>query len=180
VIVGVIDKHEGFMPQCCMELKSQCSIPFVDQQIVRVCYEMAKQHPEHLEMGIPSDEAICVAEDNVDVRTAYEAAGHVTDGLESFLLKPPSKKGQDLLDHMHAFALRDPKNKCKGGGGNDTVVVEPSSHLDLSISNSQHDIILKPLTRDLTMRELMKDAGGQGATMKIAKRKLNSLATIQS
>lgn len=76
--------------------------------------------------------------------------------------------------------MRDPKNKSKGGGGNDAVVVEPSAHLDLSISNSQRDIILKPLTRDLTMRELMKDAGGQGATMKIAKRKLNSLATIQS
>lgn len=30
------------------------------------------------------------------------------------------------------------------------------------------------------MRELMKDAGGQGATLKIAKRKINSLATIQS
>ena len=30
------------------------------------------------------------------------------------------------------------------------------------------------------MRELMKDAGGQGATLKIAKRRLNSLATIQS
>jgi hypothetical protein len=60
------------------------------------------------------------------------------------------------------------------------VVVEPSAHLDLAISDSQHDIILKASKRDLTMRELMKDAGGQGATLKIVKRKLNSLATIQS
>jgi hypothetical protein len=116
-IVGVIDKHEGFTPQCCKELKSQCSIPFVDQQLVRVCYEMAKQHPEHLGMGMPSDDSVEVAEKNVDVRAAYEAAGHVTNGLQTFQLKPPSKKGQDLLDHMHAFALRDPKNKCKEGGG---------------------------------------------------------------
>jgi len=58
--------------------------------------------------------------------------------------------------------------------------VEPSSHLDLAISDSQYDIILRASNRDLTMRELMKDAGGQGATLKIAKRKINSLATIQS
>jgi hypothetical protein len=88
---------------------------------------------------------------------------------------------------MHAFALRDPNNQCRkqDGRSDDTaavmVVVEPSAHLDLTISDSQHDIILKASKRDLTMRELMKDAGGQGATMtKIAKPKLDSLATIQS
>ena len=96
-IVGVIDKHEGFTPQCCMELKSQCSIPFVDQQIVRVCYEMAKQHPKHLEMGIPSDDAICVAEDNADVRAAYEAAGHVHEWPRNFPTEATLQKGTRLV-----------------------------------------------------------------------------------
>jgi hypothetical protein len=185
-IVGVIDRHNGFTPECCKELKSHCHIPFADQQIVRIFFEVAKQHPEQLEMGVPSNDSINIAEDNVDVRAAYIAAGCVTDGLQSFQLKPPSKKGQDLLDHMHAFTLRDPKNQCckQDGQSNDTtavmVVVEPSAHLDLAISDSQHDIILKASNRDLTMRELIKDAGGQGATMKIVKCKLNALATIQS
>ena len=80
---------------------------------------------------------------------------------------------------MHAFALRDPKSQCRKQDGRDDTVnmVEPSSHLDLAISDSQYNIILKASNRDLTMRELMKDAGGQGATLKIAKRKLNSLGT---
>jgi hypothetical protein len=79
----------------------------------------------------------------------------------------------------------DPKNQChkQDGRSNDTaavmVVVEPLAHLNLTISDSQHDVILKASNMDLTMRELMKDAGGQGATLKIAKRKLNSLATMQ-
>jgi len=173
-IVGVIDKHNGFTPQCCQELKTQCRVPFNDQQIVRVCYEMAKQHPEQLEMGVPSNDSIHVATDNVDIREAYMAAGHVTDGLQSFQLRPPCKKGHDLLDHMHAFALRDPKQKCnKQDGCNATAnTVELSSHLDLAISDSQYDIILRASNRDLTMRELMKDAGGQGATLKIAKCKI--------
>jgi hypothetical protein len=93
-IVGVIDKHDGFTPECCKELKSHCHIPFADQQIVRICFEMAKQHPEQLEMGVPSDDSINIAEDNADVRAAYTAAGCVTDGLQSFQLKPPSKKGR--------------------------------------------------------------------------------------
>jgi hypothetical protein len=36
--------------------------------------------------------------------------------------------------------------------------------LHLSISELQHDIFIKPSTRDLTMCELMKDAGGLGTT----------------
>jgi hypothetical protein len=38
------------------------------------CFEMAKQHPEHLEMEVPSDDSINIAEDNADVRAAYAAA----------------------------------------------------------------------------------------------------------
>jgi hypothetical protein len=60
------------------------------------------------------------------------------------------------------------------------VAVEPLAHLDLALSDLQHDLILKASKRGLTMRELMKDAGEQGATLKIAKRRLNSLATIQA
>jgi hypothetical protein len=143
---------------------------------------MAKQPSEQLEVGVPSNDSINAAEDNADVRAAYMAAGHVTDGLETFQLKPPSKKGHDLLDHMHAFALRDPKSQYRKQDGRDDTVnmVEPSSHLDLALSDSQYNIILKASNRNLTMHELMKDAGGQGATLKIAKHKLNSLATIQS
>lgn len=174
-IVGVIDLHEGFSPQCCKELMSHCHVPYADQQILLVCYEIAKKHPAQLEMGIPSEESVATAQDRVDVRAAYKAVGHVTDGLESFQLKPASKTGQALLDHMHLFALRDPKSKSKDGN----TVVEPSSHLALCVSDHQREILLKSSMREITMRELMKNAGGQGATLKIAKQKLNVFAVIQ-
>jgi hypothetical protein len=71
-IVGTIDKHDGLTPECCKELKSHCHIPFADQQIVRICFEMAKQHPEHLEMGVPSNDSINIAEDNAGVSIERE------------------------------------------------------------------------------------------------------------
>jgi hypothetical protein len=74
-IVGVINKHKGFMPECAVrsKLKSLCSIPVVDQQIVSVCNKMAKQHPEHLEMvGVPSDDSVDVTENHADIRAAYK------------------------------------------------------------------------------------------------------------
>jgi hypothetical protein len=99
----------------------------------------------------------------------------VTDGLESFQLKPSSKKGIELLNHMHAFAMRDPQHERRAG-----EPLEPSTFLDLAISEVQLALVLTPSSRDVTMRELMKDAGGDGATMKIPKRKLNVFGTIQS
>eukprot|EP00978_Attheya_sp_CCMP212_P031727 scaffold120920_cov35-Attheya_sp.AAC.1 len=174
-VFQVIESEHGFTPQCCIYLFDQCHIPYANQQILRVCYEMAKLNPEQLEMGIPSKESVEIAQDNPDVRAAYESAGHVTDGLEAFQLKPASKKGEELLDHMHAFALRDPKSKTE-----DDTAVKPSAYLDLSISSDQLKIIMQPRARDITMRELMRDAGGNGATMKIAKRKLSTFGAIQS
>eukprot|EP00978_Attheya_sp_CCMP212_P044461 scaffold311180_cov54-Attheya_sp.AAC.1 len=48
----------------------------------------------------------------------------------------------------------------------------PGAHLDAAIMDEQRRLFV-PVCRGLMMRELMKDAGGLGATMKIAKRKLN-------
>jgi hypothetical protein len=175
LIFGLIELHGGFTPQCCMDLCNQCHIPYANQQILRVCYKMARKSLEQLAMGVPSEDLIVTAQDNPEVREAYESVGRVTDGLASFELKPASKKGLELFDHMYSFLLWDPKTKMEEG-----VTVEPSAHLDLSISSDQRKIILQPTTRYHTMRELMKDAGGQGATMKIAQRKLNMFGAIQS
>eukprot|EP00978_Attheya_sp_CCMP212_P023717 scaffold73122_cov28-Attheya_sp.AAC.1 len=52
-VMQVIDKHGAFTPDCCMDLKDKCHIAFAEQPSVRVCYELAKESPEQLEMGIP-------------------------------------------------------------------------------------------------------------------------------
>lgn len=114
------------------------------------------------------------AEDNADVREALESVGKVTDGLESFLLKPKGMKSIELLEHMHAFAMRDPTYQLRIG-----EPLMPSAHLDAAITDEQCQLFVLAW-RDLTMHELMKDAGGLGATMKIAKRKLNLYGAIQS
>eukprot|EP00978_Attheya_sp_CCMP212_P031047 scaffold116016_cov35-Attheya_sp.AAC.2 len=146
-VFQVIESENGFMPQCCINLFDQCYIPYANQQILRVCYEMAKLNPEQLEMGMPSKESVEIAQDNPDVRAAYESGGCVTNGLEDLHLKPASKKGEELLDHMHAFVLRDPKSKME-----DDTAVKPSAYLDLIISNDQLKIIMQPRARDITMR----------------------------
>uniref|UniRef100_A0A7S2XM23 Uncharacterized protein n=1 Tax=Attheya septentrionalis TaxID=420275 RepID=A0A7S2XM23_9STRA len=58
-VMQVIDKHGAFTPDCCMDLKDKCHIAFAEQPSVRVCYELAKESPEQLEMGIP-DPQLCL------------------------------------------------------------------------------------------------------------------------
>jgi hypothetical protein len=81
-IVRVIDKHNGFTPQCCQELKTQCRVPFNDQQIVHVCYEMAKQNLEQLEMAVPSDDSIHVA---IHFLGLYETSSDPSDPTSPYL-----------------------------------------------------------------------------------------------
>ena len=64
-------------------------------------------------MGIPDPPALIAAEDNADVLEALESVGKVTDDLESFLLKPKGVKSIELLEHMHAFAMRDPQYQLR-------------------------------------------------------------------
>lgn len=79
-------------------------------------------------------------------------------------LRPPNLKGVDLFEHMAAFARRTSKGPK----------LSVSNYLDVEVSVDQEKI-LNPSAQELTMRDLMKDAGGDGATMKMAKRRLDSL-----
>eukprot|EP00978_Attheya_sp_CCMP212_P028024 scaffold95576_cov34-Attheya_sp.AAC.2 len=61
-------------------------------------------------MGLLSDESVEIAQDNPDIRAAYELGGHdVTDGLETFQLKPTSKKGEELLDIYMPLCVETPR-----------------------------------------------------------------------
>jgi hypothetical protein len=136
--------------------------------------QAGKGEPRATSNGYSRPPALLAAEDIADVREALESVGKVTDDLESFLLKPKGMKSIELLEHMHAFAMRDPTYQLQI-----EEPLMPSAHLDAAITDEQCQLFVLAW-RDLTMHELMKDVGGLGATMKIAKRKLNLYGAIQS
>jgi hypothetical protein len=137
-------------------------------QHIRVSYEVAKMHPVHLTLCAPAEEG----EREVDATEAAAAAEvkSVNRGLSFFQLKPEGLKGEALFDHMAGYA-RTHAGSCE---------ITPSAYLDVEMSTDQKRI-LNPSAQDLTMRELMKDAGGDGASLKLGKRKLDNLGvTIKS
>jgi hypothetical protein len=61
LVVNIINKNGEFDVDCVKELYSQCHVPLKDMQHIRICYELAKEHPEQLEMEAPVETAITVA-----------------------------------------------------------------------------------------------------------------------
>ena len=161
-VFRVIEKHGAFSVPCVMELGTECNIPMTEMQHMRLCYEVAKENPVHLTLGLPvAPAARTISPEEAAAAAALKSANH---GLRFFNLKPPGIIGLELFEHMSGYARRHSKDST----------FEPSAHLDLEMSKKQKEI-LNPSAQDLTMREIMKDAGGDGAKMKHAKRKLDVL-----
>lgn len=162
-------------------------------QKLRVCMIIAKAHPETLQLDAAAGAASATAEDDMDVAGdgSSEVAASaskpdknsvVCKGLDTFLLHPEGVKGKKLLDHMLLFAKRrvprgdvhQQRLRCKCA-----THLRPSEYLDLSMSADQL-MMMDPSPEDLTIREILKDAGGDGATKKLAKRKLDSVGFINA
>ena len=94
---------------------------------------------------------------------AVAAQPPVTQGLATFQLKPPGLSGSALFAHMVEFRAR---HSSQG---------KPSPFLDAEITQEQEGI-LAPTIHDLSVSAILKDAGGEGATKKLAQRKLSNLA----
>ena len=87
-----------------------------------------------------------------------------TRTMKSELMKPPGLKGLALFDHMVEFRMR--------------FHDEPTTpSIDVEMTDDQRQIIA-PKAQDLTVRAILKDAGGAGATKKLARRKLNNTGAI--
>lgn len=147
LVMSIVDEHGDWNVDCVKTLFVDCHIPLKDMQHLRVCYELAKEHPEHLELEEPVSSAITVAP---EVLAASKAQKSVTDGLTSFQLKPDGLVGLELFEHLTKYVRR-----------HQSVVgaLEPSPALNVEMTNDQRTIIA-PTAQDLTCRELMKDAGG--------------------
>lgn len=177
LVVEVISGHGGFTVQCCKDLLSRCRVAFADQQSLRPCYELAMQYPHHLDLGVPPPEQIARAQNIPELDEAYASMNHVTNGLASFQLKPDGLTGEDLFNHMLKFGARDPK--YSPSAQKDDVVRKPSTWLDVEMTDDQVEV-MRPKSIDRMLTEAMKDAGGQGATMKLAKRKLDMFGNVNS
>jgi len=57
----IVDEEKGFTIACLKRLHSECGIPFAELQHVCVCYELTKEHPEHLDCGMPESTAVTLA-----------------------------------------------------------------------------------------------------------------------
>ena len=99
------------------------------------------------------------------VAAAVAAQKPVTHGLKTFELKPAGLKGLDLLQHMWGF------NRRTGG------LEVPSSYLDVQIDEVQEKLFTRSLT-EITMGEIMKDAGGMGQSANLVKRKIDMYGGI--
>ena len=94
----------------------------------------------------------------------------VTDGLITFELIPAVRKGLELFDHMI-------KKKLRSSGD----PVPPSKYLDCSINYSLgKSVIYNPSEMDVSARVPMQAGGGNGATMKLATRRLNNVGYIKA
>jgi hypothetical protein len=86
------------------------------------------------------------------------------------MLKPKKLKGVALFDHMVKLRMRSSKEP-----------ILPSTHLDVHVcKNKGQHVIFNPTLLDLSVRELMKDAGGEGATLRTSQRTLDNMGYIKS
>lgn len=187
LVVSIIDDHHHgqFTVACVRELHSVCHVLLKDMQLLRVCYEVAKQHPDHLVVDRPCRSGISTCwwypwwlqgYDVRDAATDTPVRHHcvqvvpVTHGLHSFMLKPPGLHGTELFEHMIRRAARD---KRKGESH------IPRAWYDVHMTRFQRDM-LNPTPEDLALGEIMRAAGGDGATKKEAQRRLDSWGCVQA
>jgi hypothetical protein len=172
-IIQVIGSHGGdFTIDCLRQLNSECSIPYSDMQKVRVCYDVSEELPETVFTELPEP---C---DQIDVAAAAVPQEHIqlvanakaSLGLINFERFPAGLQGVDLLNHMTLFE----KRRCKGA-----EKLRPSPGLDIAMSADQ-ELLFNPSAEDLTIREILRDAGGDGAVKKMAQRKLDSVAFVNA
>jgi len=93
---------------------------------------------------------------------------NATDGLTSFELKPDGLSRDDLFRHMIKHRKRASNTQF-----------QPSEYLDVEMKDIQK-AILTPSAYDLAASRVLENAGGKGARMKIAERRLNATGEVQS
>jgi hypothetical protein len=174
--VSTINKHDGmFRVELCKELHKECSITHKYQQSIQVCFDLLKAYPGQLNiiMESPSITERAAVREALEVTAAYASLSDESSGLALFEFMSAALEGTGLRPFEHMISklwCLDPK-----GGVKDA----PSPHFDVSISSPQRDM-LKPTSLELNKQEVMKYAGGHGATIKMAAWKLDQLGYVKA
>ena len=168
---NVITKNENkFTVQCLKELHQQCHIPYNQMHHIRVIHECVNntkyaglidivRHANTNKVKIKKDE-----DEVVEIKKKLVPANH---SLNTYLLKPKGMKGMELFNHMLRY---------RGTHAGD---IKPNEALGIDLDKRQAAIIM-PSKSSLRQHEIMQDAIGQNAQLKVAKRKLDNLGFIQS
>ncbi|KAJ1447819.1 hypothetical protein M885DRAFT_175856 [Pelagophyceae sp. CCMP2097] len=94
-VVRIIDAHGDFTVNCVKELYTPCHVPYNDMQNPRLCYEVAKEHPKHVDRTTPLPSAVTIA---LEAAEAPEMLKPVTHGIVSFQLKPEGPPRRTRLE----------------------------------------------------------------------------------
>ena len=159
-----------FTVECVKKLETENHIRSKDLHSLRACYELALEFPEHLNLGCPTEIDASVNPTSAIVDEAMAGTKKINANLNTFLLKPDGMRGEELFNNMIKFRNR---RYC-----NDDMVMTPSASLAIDIDKTQKSII-RPTTRYYVEKSVINCASGDGARLKLAKRKLTSLSYLQ-
>ena len=154
---------------CLRQLHTECSVPYADMQKLRVCHEVSEEDPASLlyPANLPAPEHMSALPSE---HAQLSDNATATKGLVNFTRCPPGYKGQKLLDHQLLFAKRRLRKGDK---------LRPSAYIDAAMSAEQ-ELLFNPSMEDLSIREILQDAGGDGAIKRMAQRKLDSVAFVNA
>lgn len=153
---------------------AELNIPLSEMQNLRICLELAREHPEHLSKGIPETMSGPNRE-QAEVAAVRAALPDVANGLVSFQLHPKRNdgaqlyKGLEKLNHLSKLARRSVPTSKK---------LAPSAYLDVEMTSVQQRL-LDPSAQDYAMHEIARHAHGDGAKQALAKRKLDAIGNVR-
>ena len=88
----------------------------------------------------------------------------ITAGLATSELKPKGLTGKALLDHLIVKRKIIPSSE---------TMLAPSCHLDVEVSDGNRDVMVAASVWHLSKGDIMRDAGGNGANIKLSAQKLD-------
>jgi hypothetical protein len=173
-VIETIQSHQSeFTPACLQSIHERCNIPYSDMRKVRLCFHVSMESPGTVSYtGTERPAALAPPTEQQIHLEKLAAAASASKGLVNFELKPAGVHGVDLLDHMLTFA----KRRLPSRSGQR---LQPSVYLDVAMTDDQQ-MLLDPTPEDLLIRNVLIDAGGDGATKKLAKRKLDSVGFVNA
>ena len=163
-----MQEHGGFTVECLKALRSEVNIMLSDVDGLRVALELAKVHPEHLDMAAPV--VGTVGAPAPEVAAAAAAAPSINQGLVSFQLKPPGMKGTDLFAHMIAFRRRTSLG----------APIRPSALTGEVFMDDEQPALLFDLTPEDERLATLQATAMRGGGKKLAARKLNNMGHVNA